>query len=116
MNDYEAMQRRRSFIVGVFVIIAGIAFFSLIYKFGDLPGIVSEIRSFVVNIQFPSAPGVQKDTPVRFCGYQIGRVWSVQEPMVRKDLYTGEYAMSGKTGPGIRIFQSAAIIGQVYSN
>jgi phospholipid/cholesterol/gamma-HCH transport system substrate-binding protein len=91
VNDYEAMQRRRSFIVGVFVIIAAIAFFWLIFKFGDLPGIVSEIKSFEVNIQFPSAPGVQKDTPVRFCGYQIGRVSNVQEPMVRKDLDTGEY-------------------------
>ena len=85
------MQRRRSFIVGVFVLIAIVAFFWLIFKFGDLPGIVSEIKSFEVNIQFPSAPGVQTDTPVRFCGYQIGRVWSVQEPMVRKDLNTGEY-------------------------
>jgi phospholipid/cholesterol/gamma-HCH transport system substrate-binding protein len=85
------MQRRRSFIVGVFVIIAIISFFWLIIKFGDLPGIVSEVKSFVVNIQFSSAPGVQKDTPVRFCGYQIGRVSSVQEPMVRKDLDTGEY-------------------------
>ncbi|MGD0078216.1 MAG: MlaD family protein, partial [Sedimentisphaerales bacterium] len=63
----------------------------LIFKFGDLPGIVSEIRSFEINIQFPSAPGVQKDTPVRFCGYQIGRVSQVQEPSVRKDLDTGEY-------------------------
>ena len=85
------MQRRRSFIVGVFVLIAIVAFFWLIFKFGDLPGIVSEIKSFEVNIQFPSAPGVQKDTPVRFCGYQIGRVSSVQEPMVRKELDTGEY-------------------------
>jgi phospholipid/cholesterol/gamma-HCH transport system substrate-binding protein len=91
VNDYEAMQRRRSFIVGVFVIIAAIAFFSLIYKFGDLPGIVSEIKSFEVNIQFPSAPGVQKDTPVRFCGYQVGRVSKVLEPDVRKDLNTQEY-------------------------
>jgi phospholipid/cholesterol/gamma-HCH transport system substrate-binding protein len=91
VNDYEAMQRRRSFIVGVFVIIAVAAFFWLIFKFGDLPGIVSEVKSFEVNIQFPSAPGVQKDTPVRFCGYQIGRVSRVQEPMVRKDLDTGEY-------------------------
>jgi phospholipid/cholesterol/gamma-HCH transport system substrate-binding protein len=91
VNDYEAMQRRRSFIVGVFVIIAIVAFFWLIIKFGDLPGIVSEVRSFEVNIQFPSAPGVQKDTPVRFCGYQVGRVSSVQEPSVRKDLDTQEY-------------------------
>lgn len=85
------MQRRRSFVVGVFVLFALAAFFWLIFKFGDLPGIVSEVRSFEVNMQFPTAPGVQKDTPVRFCGYQIGRVSQVQEPAVRKDLETGEY-------------------------
>jgi phospholipid/cholesterol/gamma-HCH transport system substrate-binding protein len=91
VNDYEAMQRRRSFIVGVFIIIAVAAFFWLIFKFGDLPGIISEVRSFEVNIQFPSAPGVQKDTPVRFCGYEVGRVSQVQEPSVRRDLDTGEF-------------------------
>jgi phospholipid/cholesterol/gamma-HCH transport system substrate-binding protein len=77
--------------VGVFVIIAFIAFFWLIFKFGDLPGIVSEIKSFEIRIQFSSAPGVQKDTPVRFCGYQIGRVSDVTEPQVIKDLNTGRF-------------------------
>jgi phospholipid/cholesterol/gamma-HCH transport system substrate-binding protein len=91
VSDYEAMQRRRSFAVGVFVLVALGAFFWLIFKFGDLPGIVSEVRSFEVNIQFPTAPGVQKDTPVRFCGYQIGRVSRVQEPTVMRDLETGNF-------------------------
>ena len=91
MSDYETMQRRRSFIVGLFVIVAVIAFFWLIFKFGDLPGIVSEIKSFEINIQFPSAPGVQSDTPVRFCGYQIGRVSRVMEPDIRKDLDTEQH-------------------------
>ena len=66
------MQRRRSFIVGIFVIVAIFAFFWLIFKFGDLPIFVSEIKSYAIRIQFPNAPGVQRDTPVRFCGYQIG--------------------------------------------
>ena len=78
-------------IVGVFVIIAVIAFFWLIFKFGDLPILVSEIKSYEIRIQFPTAPGVQKDTPVRFCGYQIGRVIRVEPPELMKDLNTGQY-------------------------
>jgi ABC-type transporter Mla subunit MlaD len=45
--------------------------------------------SFEVYVQFPTAPGVQTDTPVRFCGYQIGRVTKVMAPSVRKDIETG---------------------------
>jgi phospholipid/cholesterol/gamma-HCH transport system substrate-binding protein len=78
-------------VVGVFVIVAIIAFFWLIFKFGDLPILVSEIKSYEVRVQFPSAPGVQRDTPVRFCGYQIGRVTQVRPPEVIKDLNTGQY-------------------------
>jgi phospholipid/cholesterol/gamma-HCH transport system substrate-binding protein len=78
-------------VVGVFVIIAVIAFFWLIFKFGDLPILVSEIKSYAVRVQFPSAPGVQRDTPVRFCGYQIGRVIEVKPPELMRDLNTGQY-------------------------
>jgi phospholipid/cholesterol/gamma-HCH transport system substrate-binding protein len=78
-------------VVGVFVIVAVVAFFWLVFKFGDLPGLVSEVRSYEVRIQFPSAPGVQRDTPVRFCGYQIGRVSEIRPPDVLKDLNTGQY-------------------------
>lgn len=91
MSDYETMQRRRSMVVGVFVIVAVIAFFWMIFKFGDLPTFVSEIKSYEVRVQFPSAPGVQKDTPVRFCGYQIGSVTEVRPPEILKDLDTQEY-------------------------
>jgi ABC-type transporter Mla subunit MlaD len=91
VSDYETIQRRRSRIVGVFVVIAVIAFFWMIFKFGDLPILVSEIKSYEIRIQFPSAPGVQRDTPVRFCGYQIGRVIEVKPPELMKDLDTGQY-------------------------
>jgi phospholipid/cholesterol/gamma-HCH transport system substrate-binding protein len=77
--------------VGVFVIVAVIAFFWLIFKFGDLPVLVSEIRSYEVKIQFPSAPGVQKDTPVRFCGYQIGTVTDVKPPNILQDKNTKQW-------------------------
>ena len=77
--------------VGVFVIVAVVAFFWLIFKFGDLPVLVSEIRSYEVKIQVPSAPGVQKDTPVRFCGYQIGTVTDVKPPNVLQDRNTKQW-------------------------
>jgi len=88
VSDYETIQRRRNIIVGIFVIVAASALIWLIFKFGDLPTTVSKIRSFDVFVQFPSAPGVQKDTPVRFCGYQIGRVTKVMAPEIRRDLNT----------------------------
>ena len=78
-------------IVGIFVIVAVIAFFWLIFKFGDLPILVSEIKSFKIRVQFPTAPGVQKDTPVRFCGYQIGRVTDIKPPDVLQDQNTKQW-------------------------
>lgn len=76
-------------IVGVFVIVGICALVWLVFKFGDLPTAVTKMGSFEVYVQFPTAPGVQKDTPVRFCGYQIGRVTEVMAPNRRKDLVTG---------------------------
>lgn len=76
-------------VVGMFVIAGLCALVWLIFKFGDLPGIVTKMNAFEVFVQFPTATGVQKDTPVRFCGYQIGRVTSVMAPEVRRDMVTG---------------------------
>ena len=89
MSDYETSQRRRNFVVGIFVILGLTALGWLIFKFGDLPGVVTRYRSFQVFVQFPTAPGVQRDTPVRFCGYQIGRVTAIMAPQIKKDLVTG---------------------------
>ena len=91
MSDYETIQKRRNIIVGIFVIVAFCALVWLISKFGDLPMTISKINSFDVRVQFPTAPGVQKDTPVRFCGFQIGRVTKVIPPEVMKDLKTGQF-------------------------
>ncbi len=88
MSDYETTQRRRNVVVGVFVIVGMCALVWLIFKFGDLPSFVAEVNSLQVNVQFPTATGIQKDTPVRFCGYQIGRVTSVMAPEEREDLDT----------------------------
>jgi phospholipid/cholesterol/gamma-HCH transport system substrate-binding protein len=76
-------------IVGVFVVVGVCALVWLIFKFGDLPTAVTKMGSFEVYVQFPTAPGVQTDTPVRFCGYQIGRVTKVMAPDIRKDKLTG---------------------------
>jgi ABC-type transporter Mla subunit MlaD len=91
VSDYETTQRRRNIIVGVFVIVAVCAFFWLIFMFGDLPGYVSELKSLKVRVQFPTAPDVWRNTPVRFCGYQVGRVTKVEPPKVLKDLNTGQF-------------------------
>ncbi len=89
MSDYETTQRRRNMIVGVFVVVGICALVWLIFKFGDLPTAVTKMGSFEVFVQFPTAPGVQQDTPVRFCGYQIGRVTKVMSPEIRRDMVSG---------------------------
>jgi phospholipid/cholesterol/gamma-HCH transport system substrate-binding protein len=89
VSDYETTQRRRNMIVGVFVVVGICALVWLIFKFGDLPSTVTKMGSFEVFVQFPTAPGVQTDTPVRFCGYQIGRVTEVMAPEPREDMVSG---------------------------
>ena len=91
VSDYETSQKRRNIVVGLFVIVGLCAISYMIFKFGDLPLFVSEWESFAVTVQFPTAPGVQKNTPVRFCGFQIGRVTNVKPPKVMKDLKTGQF-------------------------
>jgi len=91
VSDYETIQRRRNIIVGIFVIAAVCALVWLISKFNDLPTTFSKISSFNVRVQFPTAPGVSKDTPVRFCGFQVGRVTDVRPPKVMKDLKTSKF-------------------------
>jgi len=76
-------------IVGVFVVVGICALVWLIFKFGDLPTAVTKMGSFDVFVQFPTAPGVQQDTPVRFCGYQIGSVTKVMAPEIRRDMVSG---------------------------
>ena len=91
MTDYETIQKRRNIIVGIFMVAAVCALVWLISKFNDLPTTFSKISSFNVRVQFPTAPGVSKDTPVRFCGFQVGRVTDVRPPKVMKDLKTSKF-------------------------
>ena len=85
MADYNTLQRRRNMIVGGFVIIAFCAFLWMVFIFGELPVAVSKLRSFEILVNFPSAPGVQKNTAVQYCGYQIGKVTHVSPPFSYKD-------------------------------
>jgi phospholipid/cholesterol/gamma-HCH transport system substrate-binding protein len=90
VSDYEAAQKRRDVVVGIFVIVGLGALGWMILRFGNLPTTITRMKSFQVYVQFPTAPGVMKDTPVRFCGYQVGRVTAVIPPRVRPDLNTGQ--------------------------
>lgn len=89
MSDYETAQRKRDIIVGIFVVVAFCALVWLIFKFQDFPTAFSEKFGFSVIVQFATAPGIQKDTPVNFCGYRIGIVTHVMAPHVWPDLNTG---------------------------
>ena len=91
MSNYETMQKRRNILVGIFVVAAVCALVGLIFMFGDLPLFVSKYKSFGVWVQFPTAPGIEENTPVRFCGYQVGRVTKVKPPEILKDLNTGHF-------------------------
>jgi phospholipid/cholesterol/gamma-HCH transport system substrate-binding protein len=93
VSDYETTQRTRNIVVGIFVAAAIAALAGLIFMFKDLPGFVTAWKSFEVRVQFPTAPGVHRDTPVRFCGYQIGSVAKVMAPQIREEIRNG-----GKTG------------------
>jgi phospholipid/cholesterol/gamma-HCH transport system substrate-binding protein len=68
------------------------AFVWLVFRFGDLPVSIAGLRSFRVYAQFASAPGVQRDTPVRFCGYQVGRITQVIPPRPLQGIENGKPA------------------------
>jgi ABC-type transporter Mla subunit MlaD len=90
MSDYNTSQRRLNMIVGSFVIVGFAAFLWMIFIFGELPIAVTELRSFRVVVSFPEAPGIQQNTPIYYCGYQVGRVVSVMAPEPVKNRKQGE--------------------------
>jgi len=85
MTDYNTLQKRRNMVVGGFVIIALLAFIYMIYKFKELPIVVSRWRSFQIMVNFPNARGAQENTPVEYCGRPIGRVTNVSPPFLYRD-------------------------------
>ena len=90
MSDYTTSQRRLNMIVGSFVIVGFAAFLWMIFIFGELPIAVTELRSFRVVVSFPEAPGIQQNTPIYYCGYQVGRVVNVMAPEPVKNRKEGD--------------------------
>lgn len=89
MTDFQTRQRRQNMVVGGFVLLAFAAFVWMLFKFRNLPLFASQMRSYTVLVYFPDAPGIQRDTPVQYCGYQIGRVMSVAPPELHEGEGTG---------------------------
>ncbi len=87
MSDYDCIQNRRNMIVGAFVVVGVVVFAYMIFLFGELPVVITKFTSYNVRVRFPFAPGVEQNTPVRYCGYQVGRVTHVSppEPLQDKD-------------------------------
>jgi phospholipid/cholesterol/gamma-HCH transport system substrate-binding protein len=85
MSDYDYLQNKRNMIVGAFVVVGVLVFIYMVFLFGELPVAVTKITSYSVKVRFPFAPGVQENTPVQYCGYQIGRVTYVAPPMPYQD-------------------------------
>jgi ABC-type transporter Mla subunit MlaD len=59
----------------------------MLFRFRELPLAVTKFKSFDILVFFPEAPGVQSDTPVQYCGYQIGRVMKVLPPQLNGDAH-----------------------------
>jgi phospholipid/cholesterol/gamma-HCH transport system substrate-binding protein len=69
-------ERIVQFRVGVMVLATIIILAILLLLFGDLPSLVKGTRT--IYIEFPQAPGVTPDTPVRVNGVLIGRIKEVE--------------------------------------
>lgn len=90
MADYDTLQKKRNAIVGGFVIVGFCVFVWILFRFGELPLVVSRFRSFQITVDFRTAPGLQSNTPVKYCGYQIGRVIKVEPPFLYIEPETGQ--------------------------
>src|SRR5262245_5818617 len=69
-------ERIVQFRVGVMVLATIIILAILLLLFGDLPSLVKGTRT--IYFEFPQAPGVTPDTPVRVNGVLIGRIKEVE--------------------------------------
>ena len=101
MTDYNTLQKKRNIVVGCFVVIAVVIFILFVFMFGEAPFILTKHKSFYIFAQFPHAQGIQKNTPVQYCGYQIGKVFKVEPPDRLVHLETGETINQVKIGLAI---------------
>lgn len=72
--------------VALFVLVGVAALGWLVFKFGDLPALVTEYRSKEVWAYVPDAGGVRVNAPVIFKGFSVGRVANVEPPALMKNL------------------------------
>lgn len=70
--------RIMQFRVGVMVLATGIITAILLVVIGEAPQFGFGRETFLLEVKFPSAPGVTKETPVRKSGILIGRVTEVR--------------------------------------
>jgi phospholipid/cholesterol/gamma-HCH transport system substrate-binding protein len=85
MSDYEGIQNKRNMIVGAFVIIGVAIFIYMVFLFREMPTAMSKFTSYTIRAKFEYAPGRETDTPVRYCGYHIGRVTNVSPPVMEQN-------------------------------
>lgn len=91
-------ERVMQFRVGVMILATLIITAILVVLFGETPVLIH--RTYTLNIVFPQAPGVTKDTPVRKSGVLIGRVTGVDL------LDQGGVRVTAKINSGVRLFQN----------
>jgi len=91
-------ERVMQFRVGVMVLATLIITAILVVLFGEAPRLIH--GTYVIYIDFPQAPGVNKDTPVRKSGVLIGRVSNVEL------LDQGGVRVTVKINSGVRLFQN----------
>lgn len=84
MSDYEGIQNKRNMVVGAFVIIGVAIFIYMVFLFREMPTAMSKFTSYTIKAKFAYAPGIEADTPVRYCGYHIGRVTNVSPPVMEQ--------------------------------
>lgn len=77
---------RRNLMVAIFVLLGLVGLGWLIMKFGELPTLMSRYDAHEITIYFPQAAGIGESTEVLFCGYPVGKVLTVNPPVLLSDL------------------------------
>jgi ABC-type transporter Mla subunit MlaD len=74
------VSQKRDIMVGLFVLIGLLFIGWMMVIFRDLPARLSRYGAWEVTIRFPSASGINVNTPIYFRGYSVGRVVEVKPP------------------------------------
>ena len=74
------VSQKRNIMVGLFVLIGLVFIGWMLVLFRDLPARLSRYGAWEVTIHFPSASGINVNTPIYFRGYAVGRVVEIKPP------------------------------------